>query len=412
LYTLLFVRATRDKEASLLKKIALGVLIALLIFNLIGSQSSGGYLGIGVAFILAIIVFNKQLIKWLKPLLVVILIIAIVMGCTFNRWWPEISGAVKSVLGIQTEEEVDETEKETNNGPGSHVPTIEYIETGSNTIKMSLNGEELVIAVQNDGDAITGMNISDGSGKVLDTTPIDGSAVYAINDMRFYEYATVALAYDGTNYFVQVKTGDVKINDYDWAWNFVSRDSEMYFYSAVTGGKLVKLNKVDTWGFKNNPGFGSGRGGIWAHSFPLLKDTIIIGTGADTYCAVYPQHDYASKWGTGETAAENLYLIVDKPHNMYLHAAIGTGCISLLALVALYGIYLVQSIKLFWKRDLENDFISFAGAGTFLGVTGFLVAGLVDDSTVSVMPLFYTFLGLGIAINMIIKRRDAKAVAK
>ena len=96
---------------------------------------------------------------------------------------------------------------------------------------------------------------------------------------------------------------------------------------------------------------------------------------------------------------------------MYLHMGIGTGCISLLAMLALYGIYLVQSFKLFWKRDLENDFLLFAGAGTFLGCTGFMVTGLVDDSTVSVMPLFYTMLGMGIAINMIIKRRDDKALA-
>ena len=54
LYVMLFIRAARDKSAGLVKKIALGILIALLIFNLIGSQSSGGYLGIGVAFILAV----------------------------------------------------------------------------------------------------------------------------------------------------------------------------------------------------------------------------------------------------------------------------------------------------------------------------------------------------------------------
>ena len=39
----------------------------------------------------------------------------------------------------------------------------------------------------------------------------------------------------------------------------------------------------------------------------------------------------------------------------------------------------------------------------FLGVFGFAVAGLVDDSTVSVMPLFYTVLGMGIAVNMMIE---------
>lgn len=403
LYVMLFIRACRDTSAKLIKKIALGILVALLIFNLIGSKSSGGYLGIGVAFILAIVVFNKQLLKWIKPLLIVILVIAIVMGCTFNRWWPEISGAVKSVLGIKSATVSTQTQEPKTYGPGEHAPSIDYMETGSNTIKMSINGEELVIAVQTEGDAITGMSISDGSGKILSTSAVEGTGVYAINDARFYEYVTVALAYDETEYFIQVTTGG-------FPWNFVSRDDEIYFYARTQ--KLVKLSKIEKWGFENNPSFGSGRGDIWAHSFPLLKHSLLWGTGADTYCAVYPQNDYATKWNNNGFSDRNQYLIVDKPHNMYLHAGICTGCVSLLALLALYGIYLVQSVKLFWKRDLENDFLLFSGAGCFLGITGFLVAGLVDDSTVSVMPLFYTFLGLGIAINMIIKRRDAKAVAK
>ena len=90
---------------------------------------------------------------------------------------------------------------------------------------------------------------------------------------------------------------------------------------------------------------------------------------------------------------------------MYLHMAICTGGISLLAILALYLGYLVQSFRLFWKRDLKHDYLSFAGAGLFLGVTGFIVTGLVDDSTVSVMPMFYTLMGAGIAVNMILKRQ-------
>ena len=180
----------------------------------------------------------------------------------------------------------------------------------------------------------------------------------------------------------------------------------------INSKKIVKLDKIPRIGFASNPNFGSGRGTIWAHSFPLLKKTVVIGTGADTYCAVYPQNDYAFKYNKGQgDVAHNLYLIVDKPHNMYLHMGIGTGIISLLAILLLYGTYLVQSFKLFWKRNLENDFLSYAGVGTFLGCTGFMVTGLVDDSTVSVMPLFYGLLGMGIAINMIIKRRDDKALA-
>ena len=45
------------------------------------------------------------------------------------------------------------------------------------------------------------------------------------------------------------------------------------------------------------------------------------------------------------------------------------------------------------------------GAGIFFAVFGFLVSGLVNDSTVQVMPAFYALLGTGFAMNRIIKEK-------
>jgi len=39
------------------------------------------------------------------------------------------------------------------------------------------------------------------------------------------------------------------------------------------------------------------------------------------------------------------------------------------------------------------------------GICGFLAAGLVNDSTVSTMPMFYGLLGTGIAINYMNKQK-------
>jgi hypothetical protein len=50
--------------------------------------------------------------------------------------------------------------------------------------------------------------------------------------------------------------------------------------------------------------------------------------------------------------------------------------------------------------------MEFAGVGIFLGVMGFVFTGLVDDSSVSTMPVFYGLLGTGIAINLALKRRE------
>ena len=135
----------------------------------------------------------------------------------------------------------------------------------------------------------------------------------------------------------------------------------------------------------------------------MIVESIVLGKGADTYCIYFPHRDYVGKYNIGS----NINVVIDKPHNMYIGMAINTGLLSLLALVALYGMYFVQSFKLYFRRKYTT-FAEFAGAGIFFGITGFVVSGVVNDSTVSVMPMFYALLGTGIAINIMLKKRSEK----
>ncbi len=96
--------------------------------------------------------------------------------------------------------------------------------------------------------------------------------------------------------------------------------------------------------------------------------------------------------------------MIDKPHNMYLGAAVNTGVISLIALLAVFTMYLFDSFKIYKKCNYDS-FIKYMGAGIFFAVFGFLVSGLVNDSTVQVMPAFYALLGTGFAMNRIIKEK-------
>jgi O-antigen ligase len=132
----------------------------------------------------------------------------------------------------------------------------------------------------------------------------------------------------------------------------------------------------------------------------MFGKTLFVGNGADTYCLYFPHKDYVGKYD----ADWKINLIVDKPHSFYIGTAINTGMISLLALLALFALYIVQSVKLYWREEFDS-FESYVGVGIFLGVCGFLTAATVNDSSVSVMPLFYGLLGVGIAINLMLKRR-------
>lgn len=387
LFGMLFIREKRPDV-----KTAYGILFSLLFFNLIGSESSGGIMGLGAAAIIAVIVLNKRIIEWKKSVLILIALIIAVSGLTYDRWYPELSGAARSVLGLNRQiAEVPDPGKE--HEPASVKPHIGYIETNDDSIVMDINGEPLTvnITVTEDG-TVKGMTLSDKEGRPVAMTPAEKQGSYIIEDERFRDYAMISYAVENDRCYILIKTDEMQ-------WAFAVTEEGLRYYNQL--GNLVDLEKIPAIGFEDNINFGSGRGYIWSRTLPMLRDTIFIGHGADTYCLYFPHQDYAGKY----SADWEINKIVDKPHNMYMGMAIGTGMISMLALLVLWVVYIVQSFKLYHKSNFDDfDFTSFAGAGIFFGICGFLAAGLVNDSSVSVMPMFYGLLGTGIAINKLLKQ--------
>lgn len=393
LFGMLFIRAyDKGSGEPVWKKAAFAILFALIVYNFIGSNSSGGFLGLGVIGILGIVILNKQLTKIWRPLVILFVIAGIMFGITANRWIPELTNAFSN-MGSEKKTE------QAGNGPASIKPYIDYIKTGT-PLEISLNGNPLFIDYTDTDQAIE-ISVKDVDGKELSLhQEYDG--YLSISDDRFYNYVKIAVVFDEDVILAMQTVGATGEDNQDWY--FVKSQNQILYMNQL--GNLVSLGKIPhNQFFMNRPMFGSGRGYIWATSLPLIRHTLLRGYGADTYCIVFPQNDYAGKYDSG---SDQLLLIYDKPHNMYLHVAICTGVVSLIALLAVYSIYVVQSIKLFWKRELGTDYMTFAGFGLFCGLTAFMVTGLVDDSTVSVMPMFYGLLGTGISINFLIKNREKK----
>lgn len=389
LFGMLFIREKRP-----VGKAALGALFTLLFYNLIGSESSGGFLGMAAAVILAVIVLNKRILDWKRSVLILLALTIAVSIATYDRWYPELSGDAKEVLGMN-KSATEPSDPDTDQEPGSVKPHIDYIITEKDYIAMSLNGEPLILYVSdNENGKMKNITLIDAGSKAVPVKQNEEDGTYIIEDERFREYATVAFASGDDQYCILVNTAGM-------LWTFSVTDEGIVYSNQL--GNDVRLTDIPSFGWKNNQGFGSGRGYIWSRTIPMMRDTIFIGHGADTYCIYFPHQDYAGKY----SADWNINKIVDKPHNMYMGMAIGTGLLSMLALMTLWGIYIVQSIKLYFRARYDDfDFNTFAGAGIFLGICAFLAAGLVNDSSVSVMPMFYGLLGTGISINGILKKSN------
>ena len=394
----LFINSIMNGK-NLIIKIIWGALFALALFNLVGSNSIGGAMGLGIAAIVAVILLGRKLFTdWRKPVLIALAItILIVGGVGYKQWLPKIAGTIHSTFSGQAESQISydtaispDTEIAPDTETALNVQTsgksyIDYMEIDSaqNKINVSINGNKVTFILLPSVEAV------DEFGKPISFTE-DPEWGYRLDDERF-RMCTVGTDIDdeGNPYFIITTDGQ--------DWFFRLTEDGVFFENDV--GKLTEMKKIEAIGFKNNQSFGSGRGYIWSRTLPMIKDTILIGHGADTYSIYFPHNDYIGKYNAGW----NINMVVDKPHNMYMHMAVGTGLLSLFAFLILLVLYFVQSVKLYWRRDF-NTFTEFAGVGIFLGVVGFSVSALVNDSSVSVMPMFYGLLGTGIAINIMLKR--------
>jgi Lipid A core - O-antigen ligase and related enzymes len=416
-FGILFIRSMMlGKEEPLFKKIIWGALFSLLIYNLIGSASSGGLMGMAFVVLVAVIVLNKRLLQWRKPVIILVILTLAITGITVSRWLPEFTSAVDGVLGAQSDQKVAQ-DMATNDAKTQHatdsaqsssdgnntankqssVPTyahkIDYMETSGSAITLGYNGDGVIFKTYPDDPA--SLTITDLSGKTIAWSQADAdNHIFRLQDDRFNWISVRPAIDDSNNHYV------VLITD-GFEWPFLITESGVKYRTGT--GKYIDLHKVPAIGWENNQSFGSGRGYIWSRTVPMLKDTLFLGHGADTYCIYYPQNDYVGKYNSG-IFSTTVNIIVDKPHNMYFGAIVGTGGISMLALLVLWLTYLIQSFRIY-RKEKYKSFVSFVGVGIFLGICGFLVSGLVNDSSVSVMPMFYGLLGTGIAINMMLRKQ-------
>lgn len=182
--------------------------------------------------------------------------------------------------------------------------------------------------------------------------------------------------------------------------NAYYRDIEFHFTEDGAkvlgcGNRLVKPIVAPKFGpLTSYDSFASSRGYIWSRSIMMLPKVIFKGHGPDTYTIEFPQDDFIAKLNVGWRAS----IVIDRSHNMYLQIAINTGIISLLALLVLWGIYLISSIKLY-RKMIYDSIEKNVGFACFVAVFAYLIAGIFNDQIVSVAPLFWIVLGMGISVN-------------
>lgn len=362
-----------------LVKISLGVLTVILFMNWVGCRSRAGYVGGALALIVAIIFLRKEILKKIKLAIAVVgafVIIFFIMnavsdGALAGRILPQIgnNASSQSTEKGQPTQQIKPFGFEDIKLDSKKVSIIGSIETLSLVLE-----ENQVHFLATDGSDLNFNSGEDGKMSFLDS-----------------RYEGISIIKDQKQNLFRIIVGAKQV------LLFVDKNG---FKIVGQKGKLIdRLENVEKFGFEGNETLGSSRGYIWSRSIPLLKHYLFVGSGPDTYAFVFPQFDVVGKLKAFDKVSE----IVDKPHNMYLQIGINTGVVSLIAIIALFAMYLVSCIKLYIRCKFTNMY-EVIGVAIFAAVSGYLGAAFFNDSLVSVAPVFWVLLGLGISCNYFVAK--------
>lgn len=358
-------------------KLTFAFLGIISLFTLFGSRSSTGYIATAVVCLFILVFLRRQILKhWI---LVVLLLFAL-LGSTYY-----INNKYDNIVVNEIKNALSEMKPTTGNNSSNFTPgVLTDIDVNNNTTTLSFGNEFLKITFD---PATKQLAFEDTKGNSLQTVQsADDNTLITFSDQN---YAGISLKIN--NQAIKIQTVATSF------YLCITPDSG--FKCISPSGQVIDFVKPRHYGFEGYETWGSGRGYIWSRSIPLLKDTILLGHGPDTFAIYFPQSDLSGKL----KHMKDINILVDKPHSIYLQLGLNTGLISLIAFLTFILFYLVQCFRLYFLKPDNNSYYHF-GVTCMFAVVGFCVAGIANDSVVSVSPVFWVLLGVGIACNRLYKK--------
>lgn len=276
---------------------------------------------------------------------------------------------------------------------------LEKIETTDEDVVVYYGGNELHVTCEMDEEeGYLYAQATDQDGNVIEYSMTENGMAY-FPDERFSGiciFTNIAADIDIMLLGIYIDDGSITNEDYRYFYfsnsNKLSENGSYYCYNSV--GNFVKMETSESGILSDNPELFSGRGYIWSKTIPLLKKYIIIGSGPDTFEVAFPQNDAVSMRQGGYGG-----MVITKPHNLFLQIGINTGVISLIGYLGFYFIYFIWSFKLFFIKAPQS-YMAHMGVGILCGTFGYIISGIINDSTVCVAPIYWCLMGIGIAINV------------
>ena len=360
---------------------------------LFGSTSRAGIIGFGSIIFFACIFFGKLLLKKKKALLITLACLGVfAVGLNFatsGKIFRRIPSLVADGLSLFKDNSDFDYRQ--------HIP-VQNIQHIDNNVVLTLPSDTLTISYENNDYVFR-----NSKNEVIDYKSEFNSKIKA------YDYTTTDANFSNISF----RSGKIKskikndglmlILNGSNEFMFITRDDNSMHLVDPKTLEEIDLDFPKTIGFNGKEKLASSRGYIWSRSIPLLKDTLILGSGPDTFSFDFPQHDLLGKFYAYGTTN----MIISKAHNLFLQIGLNNGVVALIAFVILILIYIVDSFRLYALKN-KYDQKQILGSILALSILGYLFTGIFNDSVICVAPIFWIILGVGVAVNFINKKAENK----
>lgn len=374
------------------ERILYAAVVVTLLVSMFAAQFKAGIVSLVFVALIGLFMLSKKLIKkWyiVLPAVFAVIVLFVIVDTVGNHVY---STSIANAFKIEK----------------TVAPALSEIETHEDEITFTYRDQEYHLTmdvVTDEAGTTTYQNYqlvkADGTQVAITQDPANGAyyfgdenlaGIYMLNtDIEFVYLDKTVEPYQA---MAETRPGiDLVIDGHEW--KFIKEEDGCKYWNYY--GRKATIETAETAVFDGYEGFASKRGFIWARTLPLLKKYVFLGSGADTFSIVFPQHDYVAAYNNGYGDQ-----IISKPHCWYLQVGVQTGVISLIALLVFYGMYFVQSIRLYTRKKIDTYYAQ-VGLAVFLGTIGYMVAGLTNDSSITVAPVYWALMGIGIFVNHKVK---------